>query len=175
MSALQFRPLAEEDLPLMKDWLNSPHLQTWWRQGMLTLKEVHRKYLPRISGQDDARPYLVLENEEPVGFIQYYLVEAGKGEWWPDECGENVIGIDLFIGAEENTGQGLGTRILREFISFVRTIVPVREIRVDPNPENHRAIRCYEKAGFTRGVSFKSPDGPAILMTATVTPDQSFL
>ncbi len=34
----------------------------------------------------------------------------------------------------------------------------------DPNPNNLRAIRVYEKVGFKQIRTVKTPDGPALLM-----------
>jgi RimJ/RimL family protein N-acetyltransferase len=40
----------------------------------------------------------------------------------------------------------------------------VTEIRLDPHPDNSRAIRCYEKAGFRNLGEMATPDGPAVMM-----------
>lgn len=41
------------------------------------------------------------------------------------------------------------------------------EIQTDPAPDNHRAIRCYEKVGFVQHGEIVTPDGPAIYMVQT--------
>lgn len=38
------------------------------------------------------------------------------------------------------------------------------KIQTDPAPDNFRAIRCYEKAGFRRVGPIVTPDGPAMYM-----------
>jgi aminoglycoside 6'-N-acetyltransferase len=35
---------------------------------------------------------------------------------------------------------------------------------IDPDPANARAIRAYEKAGFSKQHVVETPDGPALLM-----------
>ena len=40
----------------------------------------------------------------------------------------------------------------------------VTRIQTDPDPENHRAIRCYEKAGFRAVRTITTPDGPALYL-----------
>jgi aminoglycoside 6'-N-acetyltransferase len=35
---------------------------------------------------------------------------------------------------------------------------------IDPSPDNPRAIRAYEKAGFEKVGMIDTPDGPALLM-----------
>jgi len=52
-------------------------------------------------------------------------------------------------------------------IRFVDTIFrdpTVTKIQADPAPDNARAIRCYEKAGFRPLRRVTTPDGPALLM-----------
>jgi aminoglycoside 6'-N-acetyltransferase-1b/aminoglycoside 6'-N-acetyltransferase-2 len=174
-----FRPLTEADLSMLCDWLNRPHLQRWWRKGTVSLDTVRRKYLPRIAGAADARPFLALLQREPFGFIQVYRCDAGTVDWWPDDPGFGVLGIDQFIADGRRLGRGLGTRMVRAFTdrllcdgAFVAEAFgeprfldePVVEVRTDPRPDNARAIRCYEKAGFRRVQPFENPDGPAVMM-----------
>jgi RimJ/RimL family protein N-acetyltransferase len=40
----------------------------------------------------------------------------------------------------------------------------VTKVQTDPDPENMRAVRCYEKAGFRPVRKVTTPDGPALLM-----------
>ena len=76
--SLEFRPLAESDLPLLHSWLNRPHILEWWN-GETSLEEVRTKYLPRISA-GTVRPYLAYLGSEPVGYIQSYAaVETEDG------------------------------------------------------------------------------------------------
>ena len=161
---LDFRPLAETDLPLLRDWLNRPHLQRWWRRGAMSTADVRRKYLPRVAGRDAARPYLACVAGQPIGYIQYYLANAGDPAWWPDRPGDGVLGIDQFLADGERLGQGLGTAMVSQFVTLLLKDQRVCEIRVDPRPDNPRAIRCYAKVGFREVGPITTPDGPALLM-----------
>ncbi|HAI28376.1 MAG TPA: GNAT family N-acetyltransferase, partial [Thalassospira sp.] len=38
-------------------------------------------------------------------------------------------------------------------------------IGIDPDPENERAIRCYEAIGFVAGREYETAKGPCLLMT----------
>ncbi len=162
---ITFKPMTEEHLELMTNWLNRAHLQKWWRKGLIDIDEVRQKYLPRIYGKDNAHPFLFFLNKEPLGFIQYYSVSDGDPNWWPDKPGPGVLGIDQFIADEENLNRGTGTLMIIRFILLLMKDKSVREIRVDPNPDNARAIRCYEKVGFVRKGLITTPDGRAIMMT----------
>lgn len=163
-----FMPLAESDLPILADWLNRSHLQEWWRSGEITLDKVREKYLPRISRKDDARPFIAYLEEKPLGYIQYYWAAAGDPNWWLDKPGPEVIGIDQFIGDESQLDKGFGTAMISQFIRFLLTDLNISEVRVDPRPDNLRAIRCYEKVGFQKAGRIQTPDGPALMMALKV-------
>lgn len=158
----EFRSLREADLPLLLEWLNRPHLRDTWGHER-TLDEVREKYLPRIAGEDAAQPYLAWLDEEPVGYIQSYRAWAVSG-WYPDDPGPGVWGIDQFLADGGRLDQGLGTAMVSQFVERLLRDPTVAEIRLDPHPENRRAIRCYEKAGFARSGEIVTPDGPALLM-----------
>ena len=159
-----FRPLIRSDLPLLCDWLNRPHLQQCWRRGEITLSEVEDKYLPRVIGDDDARPFLAYLDDQAVGYIQYYLVAEGSDDYWPDIPGSGVVGTDQFLADGNQLGQGLGTAMLSRFVEFLMQDLELTEIRVDPLRDNIRAIRCYTKVGFLDDKEFTTPDGPSLLL-----------
>ena len=54
--------------------------------------------------------------------------------------------------------------MIRAFVRELFTDSAVTRVQTDPSPDNARAIRCYEKAGFRRVGVVATPDGPALLM-----------
>jgi RimJ/RimL family protein N-acetyltransferase len=59
---------------------------------------------------------------------------------------------------------GLGTKLVQALVELLFSDPTVTKIQTDPAPNNHRAIRCYEKAGFARHSIITTPDGPAVYM-----------
>lgn len=149
---------------MLLEWLNRPHLRRWWREEEATLDGLREKYLPRIFGADAARPFVVLLDGEPAGYIQHYDAHAGVADWWPDRPEPGVVGIDQFLADGERLDQGLGTIVVKRFTDWLFERPDVNEIRVDPRPDNARAIRCYEKVGFDDRGPIVTPDGPARMM-----------
>lgn len=164
----EFRPLREADLPLLLDWLDRPHLLDTWGSER-TLENMKEEYLPRIAGEDAAQPYIALLDGEPLGYIQSYRAWAVPG-WYPDDPGPGVWGIDQFLADGERLGQGLGTAMVSQFVDRLFENPAVTEVRLDPHPDNHRAIRRYEKVGFVRAGVIVTPDGPALLMRGESAP-----
>jgi len=146
------------DLRLVYGWLQRPHVKRWWKDRE-TYEEVVEHYLPSIEGTDPTDLYLALLDEEPVSFVQTYLVSD-----YPDYAaligvGEGVAGVDLLIGDEELTGQGIGSEILRLFVEEVVFVSPTTISCVaDPDVQNVASIRAFEKAGFRVVKEFVDPE-----------------
>jgi RimJ/RimL family protein N-acetyltransferase len=155
---IRFRPLEAEDLRLVHEWLQRPHVQPWWKDRE-TYEEVAEHYLPSIEGTDPTDLYLALLDELPISFVQTYLVSD-----YPDYAaligvGEGVAGVDLLIGDEELTGQGIGSEILRRFVDEVVFARPATIGCVaDPDVRNVASIRAFEKAGFRVVREFLDPE-----------------
>lgn len=164
MSAFDFRPLGHEDLPLHHEWLNRPHVAEWW-DDRLTIAHVEEDF-GREIGSPVIRHHLAHLDGVPVGFIQDYTVKGADPEWWVDETDPGARGIDQFLANAEQLGKGLGSRMVREFVARLFSDPAVTKVQVDPSPDNARAIRAYEKAGFRREGIVETPDGPALLMLA---------
>ncbi len=156
-----FEPLAEYHLELLVNWLNKPHVKAWWNDH-LTDDEIRSKYRSRI-GNPDILHFIIYLHGKPIGFIQYYYANRVGGGWWPDET-EGTVGIDQFIGEEDYINQGYGTWLIRTFLNELFKNIAITRIIVDVDPANHRAIRCYEKAGFKLVGEVQTPDGLALLM-----------
>ena len=59
--------------------------------------------------------------------------------------------------------RGHGSAFIRAFVDDrLRRGAP--RIVTDPDPENKRAVRAYEKAGFEQTQLVDTPDGTALLM-----------
>ena len=80
------------------------------------------------------------------------------------ETNPGVRGIDQFLCDANRLGQGLGTRMVTEFVHMLFSQRGVTRVQTDPSPDNVRAIHCYEKSGFRRLRNVVTPDGPALLM-----------
>ncbi len=158
----EFRRLVESDLEFFQEWLQRPHVKTWW-SSPATVEALRDEYLPAVT-HGAARPFLACLDGNPVGFIQYYVVSEGGQAWWSDVAPAGTVGIDQFLADGARLGQGLGTAMVKQFAGQLFLDPDVMQIRVDPSPENVTAIRCYLKAGFRQAEPFTSPDGPALLM-----------
>ncbi len=158
-----FKKLKEGDLQLMFKWLNTQHVVEWYEKKKSTYGEVKAKYIPRITGKEPTKPFLITVDQVPIGYIQEYYINDDP-DLKPYVNG-NFAGLDLFIGDSAYLNRGLGTQILREFLKQV--VFQEKDIEgclVDPSPDNARMIRVDEKVGFVYLATTTGPD-PKYLMT----------
>lgn len=161
--AVSLRPMAVDDLPILHAWLGREHVVRWWGDERFdSLDAVAAQYLPRILAEGNVTPWIAMVGSTPIGYCQSYVV-AGD-DFWPDETDPGARGCDQFIGEGDLLGRGLGTHLVRTLVETIFRDSAVTRIQTDPSPDNARAIRCYEKAGFRPARVVTTPDGPALLM-----------
>jgi RimJ/RimL family protein N-acetyltransferase len=164
-----FRPMKLDDLTLMHRWVNTPNVRQWW-DALPTLDAVVAKYAPPILRKEPTRSFIVEAGARPLGYIQSYCISD-----YPDYArylgaDDRAAGVDLFVGEVEFVGQGSGSAILMKFLSTV-VFADERptECIIGPEIENHRAIRSYQKAGFSywKTVQIPGERAPEYLMKIT--------
>jgi aminoglycoside 6'-N-acetyltransferase len=139
---IEFRPLSEDDLPVLQEWLRRDHVARWWRDD---IGESLAEYRAAIEGREPTDHYMIVVDGRDVGMIQTYLVSD-----YPDweevvQVGPGVAGVDILIGEEDLIGQGLGPQILA---AFTRGVVTAAAVIATVEEANRRSWRAFEKAGF---------------------------
>ncbi|KAM3090382.1 GNAT family N-acetyltransferase [Phormidesmis sp. 146-12] len=160
---ISFRPLVASDLPMLHEWLHRSHVSEWW-DNPKTYADVECEYLPSITGESTTQAYIALLENEPIGFIQSYIVMGAGDGWWEQETDPGARGIDQFLCNSEQLGRGLGRAMIQTFVEQLFQDPAVTKVQTDPSPNNERAIRCYRRAGFVDVGEVITPDGLALLM-----------
>lgn len=153
----RFEPMTSDGLPMVRAWLAEPHVREWWGDPDEQFALVSGDLADPLMDQ-----FTVFCLGQPFAYIQCYRQCA-----YPDNgLGEHPVGtrgIDQFIGKPEMTGIGHGSALTRLFVERLLSNEAPRVV-TDPSPMNARAIRVYEKAGFSRYKTVNTPDGSALLM-----------
>jgi RimJ/RimL family protein N-acetyltransferase len=149
--------MESDDLCLVREWLRRPHVRCWWG-GRESYDEIAEHYLSAIEGERPTDLYIALLDDEPIGFVQTYLVSDYPDYGTLVGAGEGVAGVDLFIGDAALTGQGIGSEILRRFVAEIVFASPTTtSCLADPDVRNVASIRAFEKAGFHVVKNFVDP------------------
>jgi len=146
---IDFVPVDATHYDALRRWLSSPHMREWWGDPDIEFGYIR----DMVEGRDTTKPFIIVVGGEPKGYIQYWYIghhqteEWAKDNPWLMELPTDTIGVDLSIGDPDLLSQGLGSHAL---LKFVRRLWDEghRNIIIDPDPENLRAVRAYTKAGF---------------------------
>ncbi|MFH8407148.1 GNAT family N-acetyltransferase [Streptomyces sp. NPDC018019] len=164
---ITWRRLAEDDFPLVRHWLEQPHVARWWNHET-SLEAVARDFGPAARGEEPSEDLLVLLDGRPLGLVQRsrfadypgYRAELAALTEVPGEA----MTLDYLIGDPEQVGRGLGPRMIREIVRATWLDHPRAPAVLIPVPVANRASwRALEKAGLHRVAEGElEPDGPAV-------------
>ncbi len=152
---ISFRPIEPGDVTNLVRWQRDPDVTRWyWNVPGQTDEELTRKWTRRASGvdtSDDSKTdrFIIVVDGSDIGEIQVARLDD-----YPSVAVEvgipNAVSVDIFIGEPEWRDKGVGSTAVRQFgDQIVFTNPEIETCTIDPEPENRRAIRSYEKAGFT--------------------------
>jgi aminoglycoside 6'-N-acetyltransferase len=153
----KYRPFAASDLPLVRRWLEAPHVAEWW--GDVDSEIAEREAVltdPACEG------FVVMLSDRPIGYIQAYDPHAEHDHPYADQPA-STRGIDQMLGEADLLGRGHGTGFIRAFVERLFA-AGVDCVVTDPDPANARAIHVYEKCGFRAVEERDTPFGRVLLM-----------
>lgn len=156
----EFRPVAMDDLPLLRSWRSQPHVIQWW--GAPDVEDAEESLAdPRIAmwivsfrGEGDPSPFAYAQDYSPHDWDDHPFAHLPRGS----------RGIDQYIGKPDMLDRGHGSAFVRAHCERLFA-AGAPAIGTDPHPDNLRARRAYEKAGFTLASGpMETKWGRAVLM-----------
>ncbi len=138
--------MSEDDIPLVCDWRNRPHMRRFYQKTSLSLEEARVKLLPRARGEDPTLAHIACLDGAPFGYVQSYLIMDSPD--YAEEIGVcDGVGMDYFIGEPALIDRGLGRAMLSTYL---------REILFPSFPEQRRCVVCFETANAASGAVLRS-------------------
>jgi aminoglycoside 6'-N-acetyltransferase len=143
---VHLRRATSADVPLLRRWDDQPHViaatgagsGSDWNWEYELARDVTWREL--LIGEVDGRPVGVMQIIDPLTEETHY--------WGGIEGG--LRAIDIWIGEEDDLGEGYGTRMMRLALDRCFSDTAVHAVLVDPLASNTRAHRFYERLGFHR-------------------------
>ncbi len=135
-----FRRLTEADLPLMRRWLATAHVKTWWpnadTQLALMQQDMDNPDIDMwvVSLIDHAFAYLHDHDVQTFGMPQYADLPRG------------VRVLSTFVGDRDFLGQGHSVGYIEARVRDLRMKYP--QVAVGPNSTDTRGISIFRQAGF---------------------------
>jgi hypothetical protein len=127
-----FKPATKDQKALIYTWLAQDHIKEWLHgQGLKNLLENLDRF---FKGTSDSCHWIAYDKEIPFA----YLLTSPEGN--------DAITLDLFICDLNYLGKGLAVPMIKEFL--LTQFSNKKEVLIDPEATNTRAIHVYEKVGF---------------------------
>lgn len=162
---LTWRPVIQEDLALLAEWLARPHVHRYWNHDY-SAEGVARDFGPGTRGEEAGEDLLVQLDGAPIALVQRSRIHD-YAEDFADlsaivEVPPGAVTVDYLIADVERTGKGLGTAIIRAVVAETWSVyADAPAIIVAVVAGNIGSWRALEKAGFRRiGEGDMMPDNP---------------
>jgi aminoglycoside 6'-N-acetyltransferase len=146
---VSFRSLEESDLDMLHKWMNLPHMRDHYQKTLISLEDLHSKYLPRLASSHPTHCHVASIDSVDVGQFQCYRLLDYKD--FSSEVGlEDGVCVDLFIGNTSYLGKGYGKTLLQTYVSDIVSKIFSEEKRcyICHEDTNIAAIKCSLGAGF---------------------------
>lgn len=163
--ALDWRPLARDDLPLLGRWLAEPGVARWWNHES-SPEAVERDFGPSVRGEEPGEDLVLLLAGRPVGLLQRsrirdYAEDVAELSEVVD-VPQDAWSLDYLLGEPALRGRGLGSRVLAWAVERTWVDHPLAGcILVPVVAANRPSWRALERAGLRRVASGDlTPDNP---------------
>ena len=135
---VRLRPIEPYDVPLLLRWINgSAALE--WLQPRLPLTQRQEQAWAARAATDPQMPTFIIQTLRGVDIgVLGLQLESNRG----------IFGIA--IHEPRYWSQGYGQDAVQVMVDAAFRVLPLQRIELLVLPQNLRALRCYEKAGFTR-------------------------
>ncbi len=144
LQAVKLRPVdIERELHHLYRWLGDEDVNRWYSEGEHSLENYRQKFSPEPT----THKYIIEIEGVPAGYLQAYRLSDEPDYAVQLGLEHDAVSLDLFLG--ERRGEGWGSVVLRKALEHVVFgEMDAAYACINPDPENIRAVRSYEKAGF---------------------------
>ena len=144
MNILKLKPVEDSDIQQIEIWLHKEHVLKWYHDADEWLNEIKE----RNGMFGFLNHFIVLKENEPIGFCQYYDCFDAKEHWYSVNNPNELFSIDYFIGEENHLRKGYGKETVGILISKIQEISSVINIVVQPENENIASCKALLANGF---------------------------
>lgn len=140
------RSLRAEDSDSLFKWINDRDVVVFNAPYKPITRESHEEWFRNIiRGPSDAY-YFAIEDQSSTNSICPVGSCSIRGIDHISRSAE----IQIRIGVQDARGKGLGTQAIMELCGFGFNDLNLNRIYLDVLASNQRALRCYQKCGFTQ-------------------------
>lgn len=144
--------MTEADQAQFQEWLQHPELRVLIDDPRIPTMEDQMRWFARVQ-QSDRRFFslVTVEDKQLIGNAGFVDIDTEKNE----------ATLRITIGHPDATGKGYGSEAVNLLVRYAFEIAGWKRLILKVLASNMRAIRVYEKAGFSP-VSEDVQDGKTI-------------
>ncbi len=139
---VQLRPIMAADFPRMVDWSKDEEVSRYLEGNFPTCLEECPAWLQRAESDRHNQRYaiVVLSDGELIGDIELDHITWRSGD----------AELRIRIGERNRWDRGYGTDAVNTLLTHAFLHMNLTRVYLRVFGAHHRAIRCYEKAGFRK-------------------------
>lgn len=139
IDAIMIRPLATEDLYLLREWRNDERLSTYLRKIPYITEMAQIKWYDEYTKDDNTLFFAIIDKDlrKTVGTVALY-------NFFNNSCEVGKI----MIGDPYSHGKGMGYKALLLAIMIAINMFNVDIFKLDVHEDNIPARKIYDKIGF---------------------------
>lgn len=142
---VKLRPYKKEDIPRILELINDEEIKSLLTPG-----------IPFPYTFEDEVKWMDSLTAISSGVYSFAIETLSEG-LYIGGCGVNsvdwknsVVEVGIFIGDKAYLSKGYGTDAMRTLINFIFDEMNIHKVKLNVYSFNPRAIRSYEKLGFTK-------------------------
>lgn len=139
------RPLAPDDLELVRAWRNSPAVAQYMYTADPISAEQQQAWYARISQDATVQYWLIYHQDRPVGVANLYAIsERNRSAYWA-----------FYLGEENLHGSGIGAKVELAVLEYVFEELKLNKLSCEVFVTNEKVVAMHEKFGFRREAYFR--------------------
>lgn len=146
------RMLAPSDLASTLAWRNHDASRIWFHSTDPISEETHRAWFARYLENADDYVFILEVAGTPVAQAALYGIADGTAEF-----GRLLVDPDA-------RGLGYSRRAIAMCLQAADDVLGLDHLHLEVKPDNVRAIRGYQAAGFTRDGAREGADGSIVMV-----------
>jgi len=140
----RLRALEKSDLAKVLEWLNDEEVMWFWAEPCNTqsLAQLEQWFARLQEAAGYSSKEFIIETEEgiPIGRLNYHDLDTKHQR--------TEVGFQ--IAEKEYWGRGYGTDAVIAFLDYLFNELGLHRVYLRLENYNTRALKCYEKCGFTQ-------------------------
>jgi len=145
MIDIVLKPLAKEDLEMVRSWRNSDEVSKYMYTDVKITAEQQEKWFEKVSGDNSVRYWIISYDNRPLGLVSLTEINHNLSScFWA-----------FYLGDTSVRGAGIGGKVEYNILKYVFEELKLNKLRCEVFVFNDSVIKMHEKFGFRREAYYR--------------------